>query len=191
MYKIIKYLPEFYELKCKYDLFKSGNDKERLEALIRLAREYIKQDREEESYLYLKEGEKLAPEDVRVNFYLGVIYRYKNNIEKAIYHTEKAIDLGGVKYFPEIYSSLGFIYLDMVDMQFNVLLDIKRNELLNKAYEVLNKSREFEENMVNSYLGLAFVANSRCDKERAIELFEKVLSIEPGNTIALKMLEII
>jgi len=47
MYTLIKYFPEFTELKYKYDLLKAADDKERLEAIINLCKEYIRQDREE------------------------------------------------------------------------------------------------------------------------------------------------
>mgnify|MGYP000910293173 CR=1 FL=1 len=188
MYKIIKYFPEFTELKYKYDFLIAGDDKEKLEALINLGKEYIRQDREEELLSLFEEGIKKFPCDYRVHFYAAIAFRCKNNLSVAAKELEESLLLGGEKEFPEIYGHLGFIYLDIMDTSPD-LSETAKKELIEKAFALFTRSMELEAHTVTPHMGLAFVHNARGDKDRALEGFKKVLAIEHNHSLARKMVD--
>jgi len=188
MYKIIKYFPEFAELKYKYALLKAVDDKEKLEALINLGKEYIRQDREDVSLPLFEEAIKISPHDFRAHFYAGTVYRCKNNLSMAAEELEKSLSFGGEKEFPEIHGHLGFIYLDILDTHSN-LSETDKKELIEKSFSSFTRSMEFEANKVTPHMGMAFVYNAKGDRDRALAGFNKVLEMEHDNSLALKMVE--
>ncbi len=188
MYTLIKYFPEFTELKYKYDLLKAADDKERLEAIINLCKEYIRQDREENLLPLFEEAIKISPDDYRAHFYAAIAYRCKNNLSMAAKELEECLSLGGEKEFHEIYGHLGFIYLDILDTSPG-LSEADKKELTDKAFSSFTRSMEFEAHTVIPHMGLAFVHNARGNKERALEGFKKVLDMEHNNSLARKMVE--
>ena len=188
MYKIIKHFPEFTELKYRYDLLKAANDKEKVEALINLGKEYIRQDREENLLPLFEEAIRISPTDYRAHFYAATAYRCKDNLSMAAKEFEESLSLGGEKEFPTIYGHLGFIYLDILDSNSN-LSETDKRELIEKAFSLFTRSMEFEGDKTTPHMGLAFVHHARGNKDRALEGFKKVLQIDHNNSLALKMVE--
>ncbi len=190
MYRIIKYFPEFTELKFKYDLLKASDDKEKLEALINLGKEYIRQDKEEHLLSLFEEGIKNFPHDCRVHFYAATAYRCRYNLIMAAKEFEESLSCGGEKEFPDIHGHVGFVYMDILDTHSD-LSEADKKELIEKAFSSFTRAMEFEAHTVTPHMGLAFVYNARGDKDRALQSFKKVLDMEQNNSMARKMIEIL
>jgi Fe-S-cluster containining protein len=60
---LIKYVPEFRILKYKYEFYKSGNEEKMQTNLLRIIREYIRQEKIQEAFLVFNYSEKLLPKN--------------------------------------------------------------------------------------------------------------------------------
>jgi Flp pilus assembly protein TadD len=169
-YVQIKYLSEFMELRYRYAILAARDEKEKMEGLINLGEEYIRQNRPDDAFPVFEMSEKIEPSDSRPYFNLGCIYRTRGDMKRAGEKMWESCKLGGDKYFPYIYQNLGFIYLNM--------------NLVDEAEKAFRKAIELEPGEAIPCLGMAFVNLARGEKEKAIENSNKAIKIEPDNTIA-------
>jgi tetratricopeptide (TPR) repeat protein len=179
----IKYIKEIMELRFFYDVVRASGPEEKIEALLKLGEEYTGQEEYLKAFTTYKEAEKIAPDDPRVLFNLGYVFRNISKLkEEADFHAltlamnymEKSVSYGGDKYFPYIYQNLGFIYLDLY--------------LFEKADTVFQKAIEFEPHKALPYLGMALIAFYNGDKEKLALFCNRVLEIEPENSQAKQLM---
>ncbi|MEQ8187213.1 MAG: tetratricopeptide repeat protein [Candidatus Eremiobacterota bacterium] len=174
-YKKIKHLPEYLEMRYKYEVVNAKNNEEKVKALVTLGGEYINQFRFEEGLLTFLEAEKLAPEDINVLYDLGFVYRSMNKFSEAKEKLEKCIALGGEDKYPYLYQHTGFVYLSL--------------NLFDEALKAFTKATELEPEVALSYLGLALYYFTCGNKEKAMELCRKGLEIEPDHKMGQDLLK--
>ena len=108
-------------------------------------------------------SKRLAPEDYRWSYYLGLVRNAKGNFEPAVENYRQAL-----AQRPEDYPTL--IRLG------NALLELNR---LEEAEQIYDHARELRPQGAVAYFGLGKAAAVRGDHEKAIELFDKTLSLQP------------
>ncbi len=174
-YENIKYIPDFIELKCKYELIRAENKDDKIKSFKKLSNLYAAQERLEEALFILKEGEKIFPEDAEIYYETGFIYKWMNNLDMARVNFEKSLELGSVEVFPSIYQNLGYVYSGL--------------KLYDKAYEAFEKALKLDPSNSHSYLDMAFINLLMGNKEEALASCNRAFEIEPGKPVILKMKE--
>lgn len=172
-YEKIKGLSDFMELIRKYDIMQSGNDLEKINELISLGEEYMRQDKLDKALSFFHEAKKINSLEPRTHYNIGNIYRSQGNIKKAKENLEKSLVLEGDKIYPYIYQNLGFICLDLNEPE------------LSAAY--FKKAIEKESTKAMPYIGMAFAEWKRGNEKKAGKNCSIALKIEPHNEIALNM----
>jgi len=174
-YKKIKDLPEYLEMRYKYEVLKAANNEEKVKALVTLGGEYINQVRFEDGLSTFLEAEKLAPENTSVLYDLGFVYRSMNKFSEAKEKLEKCISLGGEEKYPYLYQHTGFVYLSL--------------NLFDEALKAFTKAIELEPEVALSYLGLALYYFTCGNKEKALEYCHRGLDIEPDHNMGHDLLK--
>jgi tetratricopeptide (TPR) repeat protein len=146
------------------------------------------------------------PEYAEAHFNLALCYVRMNDVDKAIPHLEKSIELK-----PDLttaYGILGEAYLGKKEFEkainvFNKGIESDPNnpnyyyslgvaycnlKKADEAIEVLNKAKELDESFANVYYLLGVAYNMKGDNANTIESFEKFIELEP-NAPQVKMLK--
>ena len=64
-------------------------------------------------FIFWKSGKKYFHHNVKINYQAGCVYKWMNNLERAGERLERSLELGGIKYYPSIYQTLGYVYAGM------------------------------------------------------------------------------
>jgi len=129
---------------------KSRNDVPRFEILKFLSRIYIEMDRTDRALVTLEEAKRLFPDDVYVNYRLGIIYTKKGELDKAIDAFRAVIEMA--PQFVEAHLALASIlnhlgqYDEAETYYKNVLrLDPSNNAALQDFAQLLYDRKRYED----------------------------------------------
>ena len=170
----IKEQSEFIELRAKYKLMKAESYEEKVEAIINLSSFYVGEERLNEALHILEKWEEIFPHNVKINYQAGCVYKWMNNLERAGERLERSLELGGIKYYPSIYQTLGYVYAGMGHCD--------------RAEEFFKKALELKPD-VQSYTDMALIHLTAGGAGKAFYYCEKALEEEPHNKMALEIKE--
>lgn len=144
-------------------------------ALLNLGNVYRRQGAFGKAEESLRHALEIQPDDPEVDYSLGMLYAQQNQMQLASQYLEKAVDLR--PDYPEALNNLGILYV--------------RAKNYFKAEEQFKTCIRVVPNFDQSYLNLARLYAMRSDKERARQVLQELLLIQPQNAGAKQTLEML
>lgn len=112
-------------------------------------------------------------ENPSINFALGLQFFKLNKVELSLKYLEKILELPDAKLHPDFLLVTAQIYLTKRDFQ--------------KATQMLERVLKIDSNNVDALYSLAQLSEMN-DKNKSLELYEKILKIQPENRLILEAL---
>lgn len=157
---------------------------------------YFQAKKYDESILYITEAIKIKPSVISYNN-LAQIYAIINDIDKAIWAYQKAIELNPDN--AETYNKLGLIFRgenrvneaiicykkalainpDFLNAVFNLANALRLNKNLDEAINYYYKALELKPDFEGVYNNLGAVFNEKNEKEKAVICYKKAIEINP------------
>ncbi|MEK6776486.1 MAG: tetratricopeptide repeat protein [bacterium] len=134
-------------------------------ARINLAVLLLRQEETENAFRLLQEGMKEYPESAELHNGLGICEVRRGNIQKAIQHFRKAIDIQGSN--PMFYNNLAYAYTES-------------NEFLNEALKLSKDALKAEPQNAIFLDTLGWVYYKKGIFDQSVEYLRKALDMKPG-----------
>jgi tetratricopeptide (TPR) repeat protein len=113
------------------------------------------------------------PDNAVGHFNLALLYKGVRRFDDAVAAYQRAIELG-IDHVEEVYSNLGVLYSEMRQPQ--------------RAREMYQKSLALVPDYIPALFNLAGLLEEQGERQQAIELFERILSIDPRHWESLSRL---
>jgi tetratricopeptide (TPR) repeat protein/peroxiredoxin len=144
-------------------------------ALLNLGNVYRRQNAFEKAEECLNHAFEIQPDDPEVNYSLGMLFAQQNQMRRASDYLQKAIDLR--PDYPEALNNLGILFVQLRDYT--------------KAEEQFKTCIRLIPGFDQSYLNLARLYAMQSESEKARDVLQQLLSIQPQNSGARQILEML
>ena len=142
-------------------------------ALLNLGNVYRRQKNYSDALTCLERALELEPADAEVSYSLGMLYAQQGQADQAEDFLRKSIVLR--PDYPEALNNLGVVFVQSQDYA--------------RAEEQFHRCIQLVPNFDQSYINLARLDVARGNKDQAVEVLQKLLSLQPQNEAAKKLLQ--
>ena len=142
-------------------------------ALLNLGNVYRRQNLFDKAYGYLTRALELLPDDAEISYSLGMLYAEQNQLQPAADYLQRALTLK--PDYPEALNNLGILFV--------------RLGSYTQAEEKFRTGIRLSPAFDQSYLNLARLYALENDRERARQVLNQLLTLQPENANARKTLE--
>jgi tetratricopeptide (TPR) repeat protein/peroxiredoxin len=144
-------------------------------ASLNLGNVYRRQKAYDKAQEFLDRALTLQPDDPEINYSLGMLYAQQSQMQKAEDYLQRAIDLR--PDYPEALNNLGVLFV--------------RQQNYAKAEGQFKSGIRVSPKFDQSYLNLARLYAMQNDKDRARQVLQELLSVEPENQTAKQAMEML